>query len=149
MTAGIAVRRFRWAELERLMEIEHSSFGEDAYDRNLFAEFFHKWGDLFLVAERRGKLCGYMVTCIGGERAELVSVAVDPAERGRGAASALLKSTLRRLRRRGAARLGLMVRQTNAPARAFYEKFDFRRVRIVRKYYEDGEDGLLMTKDLC
>ncbi len=94
------------------------------------------------------KVCGYMVTCIRGERAELVSVAVDPAERGRGAASALLESTLRRLRRRGAARLGLMVRQTNAPARAFYEKFDFRRVRIVRKYYEDGEDGLLMTKDL-
>lgn len=148
MVSGMAVRRFRWAELERLMEIEHSSFGEDAYDRNLFAEFFHKWGDLFLVAERRGKVCGYMVTCIRGERAELVSVAVDPAERGRGAASALLGSTLRRLRRRGAARLVLMVRQTNAPARAFYEKFDFRRVRTVRKYYEDGEDGLLMTKDL-
>jgi [ribosomal protein S18]-alanine N-acetyltransferase len=130
------------------MEIEHSSFGDDAYDRNLFAEFFHKWGDLFLVAERRGKVCGYMVTCVRGERAELVSVAVDPAERGRGAGSALLAGTLRRLRRRGAARLGLMVRQTNAPARAFYEKFGFRKVRIVRKYYEDGEDGLLMTKDL-
>jgi [ribosomal protein S18]-alanine N-acetyltransferase len=41
-----------------------------------------------------------------------------------------------------------MVRQTNAPARAFYEKFGFRKVRIVRNYYEDGEDGLLMTKDL-
>ncbi len=147
--AGIAVRRFRWAELERLMEIEHSSFGDDAYDRNLFAEFFHKWGDLFLVAERRGKVCGYMVTCMRGERAELVSVAVDPAERGRGAGSALLAGTLRRLRRRRAARLGLMVRQANAPARAFYEKFGFRKVRIVRKYYEDGEDGLLMTKDLC
>jgi ribosomal protein S18 acetylase RimI-like enzyme len=75
MIAGLAVRRFRWAELERLMEIEHSSFGDDAYDRNLFAEFFHKWGDLFLVAERRGKVCGYMVTCMRGERAELVSVA--------------------------------------------------------------------------
>lgn len=148
MTAGIAVRRFRWSELERLMEIEHSSFGDDAYDRNLFAEFFHKWGDLFLVAERRGKVCGYMVTSMRGERAELISVAVDPAERGRGAGSALLAGTLRRLRRRGAGRLGLMVRQANAPARAFYEKFGFRKVRIVRKYYEDGEDGLLMTKDL-
>ncbi len=130
------------------MEIEHSSFGDDAYDRNLFAEFFHKWGDLFLVAERRGKVCGYMVTSMRGERAELISVAVDPAARGRGAGSALLASTLRRLRRRGATRLVLMVRQTNAAARAFYEKFGFRKVRIVRKYYEDGEDGLLMTKDL-
>jgi [ribosomal protein S18]-alanine N-acetyltransferase len=148
MQAAIEVRKFRAAELDRIMEIEHSSFGKDAYDRNLFAEFFHKCGDLFLVAARRGRVCGYMITCIRGERAELVSVAVEPALRGRGAGSALLESTLRRLRRRGAARLVLMVRPANTAARAFYEKFGFRPVRTVRKYYEDGEDGLLMTKPL-
>jgi [ribosomal protein S18]-alanine N-acetyltransferase len=149
MSAGIEVRKFRAAELERILEIEHSSFGKDAYDRNLFAGFFHKCGDLFLVAARRGKICGYSITCMRGERAELVSVAVDPAERGRGAGSALLASTLRRLRRRGAGRLVLMVRPANAAALAFYEKFGFRPLRTVRKYYEDGEDGLLMTKPLA
>ena len=130
------------------MEIEHSSFGKDAYDRNLFADFFHKCGDLFLVAGRSGKICGYMVTCMRGERAELVSVAVDPTERSGGAGSALLASTLRRLRRRGAARVSLMVRPANTAARALYEKFGFSRLRRVRNYYEDGEDGLLMTKEL-
>jgi ribosomal-protein-alanine N-acetyltransferase len=134
--------------MDRILEVEHASFGKDAYDRNLFAEFFHKCGGLFLVAVRRSGVCGYIVTCIRGERAELVSIAVDPAARGKGAASALLESTLRRLRRRSVARFGLMVRVTNAPARAFYEKYGFRPLRTVRRYYEDGEDGLLMTKDL-
>jgi len=78
----------------------------------------------------------------------LVSIAVDPADRGRGAASALLESTLRRLRRRGVKRFGLIVRLTNHPARAFYEKYGFRRMRIVRGYYEDGEDGLSMTREV-
>src|SRR5215813_10393383 len=100
MPQGIEVRKFRVAELDRIMEIEHASFGKDAYDRNLFAEFFHKCGDLFLVAACRRKVCGYMITCIRGEQAELVSVAVEPAARGRGTGSALLASTLRRLRRR-------------------------------------------------
>ena len=37
---------------------------------------------------------------------------------------------------------------TNTAARAFYEKYGFRKLRIVRGYYEDGEDGMLMSKDL-
>lgn len=143
------VRTFRLSEMDRILEMEHASFGNDAYDRNLFAEFYHKCGDLFLVCERRAKVCGYIVTCIRGDRAELVSIAVDPAARGKGAGSTLLESTLRRLKRRRVARFGLMVRVSNDPARTFYERYGFRRIRLVRGYYEDGEDGILMTKVLA
>jgi|SRR5579883_618717 len=148
MRARFTVRPFRVSELDRILQMEHASFGNDAYDRNLFAEFYHKCGDLFLVCERRSKVWEYIVTCIRGERAELVSIAVDPAARGQGAGSALLESTLRRLKRRRVPRFGLMVRVSNDPARKFYEKYGFRRLRTVRGYYEDGEDGLLMSKDL-
>jgi [ribosomal protein S18]-alanine N-acetyltransferase len=150
MSARFLVRRLRNSDLDRILEIEHLSFGQDAYDRNLFAEFFHKCGDLFLVVEVGRKVCGYMVTCIRGKgdlgRAELASVAIDPAARGAGAASALMDSTLRRLRLRGIGRFGLMVKVTNLEAHAFYEKYGFRKVRTVRGYYEDGCDGWLMTR---
>lgn len=148
MTARFAVRAFRLSDLDRILQMEHASFGEDAYDRNLFAEFSHKCGDLFLVVERRARVCGYIVTCIRGDRAELVSIAVDPSARGKGAGSALLEATLRRLKRRPVARFGLMVRLSNDPARRFYEKYGFRKLRTVPRYYEDGEAGLLMSKDL-
>lgn len=96
------------------------------------------------------KVCGYMVTCIRGQgqagRAELVSVAVDPPVRGKGAASALMDSTLRRLRSRKVGYFGLMVRVTNQEAYAFYEKYGFRKVRVVRGYYEDAGDGFLMAR---
>ena len=140
------VRRLRAADLERVQEIEKASFGKYAYDRNLFAEFFHNCGDLFLAAEGKGGgVCGYMITCARGDQAELVSVAIDPAARRTGAATSLLESTLRRLRRRGVTRLRLMVKWNNREARNFYEKHGFRKVRIVRRYYEDGADGLLMA----
>jgi len=58
----------------------------------------------------------------------------------------LMQSTLRRLRRRKVARLVLMVKTNNGAARAFYAKYGFEKVRIVRKYYEDGSDGLLMAR---
>ena len=154
MTAPIVIRRFRAKDLDCILLIENASFGKDAYDRNLFADFLDKCGDLFLVAEREGRICGYLVACVRGgaprgvRTAELVSVATDPQFRGLGVASCLMGSTLRRLRRRRVDRLILMVRITNDPARAFYAKYGFRRVRVVPRYYEDGGDGLLMTLQL-
>jgi ribosomal-protein-alanine N-acetyltransferase len=142
------VRRMRMADLNRIVEIELASFGDEAYDRNLFVEFFRKCGELFLVAEHDREVQGYMVTCIRGEQAELVSVAVDRAARRMGAASALMESTLRRLRRRGIARIGLMVRADNDKARAFYERYGFEKVRRVPRYYEAGGDGWRMAKNL-
>src|SRR5215831_10849841 len=118
MQAQYEIRRARPGDLERILEIERASFGREAYDRNLFAYYMDKCGSLFLVAARRparygkaqprGKLCGYLIACLRGGRlggsAELVSVAVEPAARGRGAASGLLDGVLRRLARRGAGR---------------------------------------------
>jgi ribosomal-protein-alanine N-acetyltransferase len=143
------IRRFRPSDMDRIAAIESASFGNDAYDRNLFAEFYRKCGPLFLVAVRRNSVCGYAVACIRGERAEVVSIAVDPRSRRGGVAAALMDSTLRRLRRRGASRVVLMVKLTNAAARAFYEKRGFSKVRLVRGYYEDGSDGILMARALA
>ena len=140
------------ADLDRIEEIERASFGAEAYDRKLFASYLRRCRGLFLAAWYRRRLAGYMLTCLrGGSRgtaAELVSVAVDPSSRQTGAASALLESTVRRLRRRGVARLHLIVRVNNRAAQAFYRKYGFRRLRVVRGYYEDGGDGIAMTRPL-
>jgi ribosomal-protein-alanine N-acetyltransferase len=148
MATRFRVRRLRPSDFDRLLVIEHASFGSDAYDRKLFAEFLRNCGELFLVVEDGDAVRGYIVTCIKGEQAELVSIAVAPEARSRGAASALMESTLRRLRLRRIRRIRLLVRVTNRVARDFYEKYGFAKVRTVRGYYEDGEDGVLMAKDL-
>jgi ribosomal-protein-alanine N-acetyltransferase len=152
MDKRYGVRPVRQCDIERILEIETASFGSDAYDRNLFAEYTLKCGSLFLVAMRGNKVIAYSITAAfehrTGKAAELVSVAVDPAHLGRGAASALMDSTIRRLRRRGVTRLRLMVKVTNRRALKFYLKYGFRRVRRVAGYYEDGSDGLALAKDL-
>jgi ribosomal-protein-alanine N-acetyltransferase len=152
MSNQLTIRSFRLTDLDRILEIEAAVFAADAYDRKLFAEYFHKCGDLVLVMERRRNICGYILTCMRGRAtsatAELVSIAVDPDAQRCGAASALLESTLRRLRRRSIARFSLIVKVTNQPALRFYEKYGFTKVRTVRQYYEDAADGYLMAKNL-
>lgn len=148
MSAPLSVRLLRTRDLDEILRIEHASFRSEAYDRKLFADLHRKCGGLFLVVETPRRICGYMVTCLRTEtgRAEIVSIAVEPKSRRKGAASLLMQSTLRRLKRRGAARVGLMVRETNRGARRFYEKYGFERVRRVSKYYEDGSNGIFMRK---
>ena len=152
MDRRFTIRRVLQRDLDRILEIEAASFGPDAYDRNLFAEYTRKCGGFFLVAEWGTEVCAYSIAALSPgttrNRAELVSVAVDPAFLGKGAASALMDSTLRRLHRRGITRLGLIVKVTNQRALAFYEKYGFRKLRRVPRYYEDGADGLSLAKDL-
>ena len=149
MAATLFIRQARLRDLDGIQEIEDACFGEHGYDRKLFAEYSHKCGELFLVAVKGRKICGYILTCIWGrarDRAELISVAVAPRYRGKGVATALMDAILRRIRRRKVARFYLMVKVTNSAAIAMYEKYGFERRRLVRRYYEDGTDGRRMAK---
>jgi ribosomal-protein-alanine N-acetyltransferase len=148
MVPGFEIRKVRLKDLDRILEVERASFGAEAYDRNLFADYFHTRGVIFLAALKRGRIEGYMIGCAGRTGAELVSIAVAPSARGRGAASALMDSLLRRLRRRRIARCVLMVKKANVEAQAFYAKYAFRRIRTVRRYYEAGSDGWFMAKEI-
>jgi ribosomal-protein-alanine N-acetyltransferase len=152
MSQRFSVRRARPSDLDRILAIERTGFGQWAWDRNTFAEYAGACGDLFLVVVSRDRVIGYSIACITRRlllhRAELVSIAVEPALRGKGAADALLSATLRGLKRRGVARLGLTVKVTNERARAFYKRYGFRKVRRVPGYYEDGADAYLFRLDL-
>jgi ribosomal-protein-alanine N-acetyltransferase len=144
------IRPFRMSDLDALLAVERASFGADAYDRNLFAELFGRCGHLFLVAAAASGIRAYMVTSTALRRAtlcaELVSIAVGPAWRGQGMASSLMRSTLRRLRLRRVRQFTLAVRVSNRQAQALYAKFGFARLRQLRRYYEDGEDALVLRK---
>lgn len=144
------IRPFRLADFENLLAVEKASFGKDAYDRKLFAEYARTCGELFLVAGGHSpRFAGYSITCICGHRpylANLISIAVAPEARKKGAGSLLLSSTIRRLKLRGVMRLTLLVRQSNAPAIEFYRRHGFETVRRAPRYYENGEDGWLMRR---
>ena len=101
MKKRFTVRRARERDLDPILKIEAASFGVDAYDRKLFAEYTRICGELFLVAEAGTKVVAYAIVAPSPSRtpnrAELVSIAVSPAFLERGAATALMDSILRRL----------------------------------------------------
>ena len=69
-----------------------------------------------------------MLSRVAADEAEILTIAVEPAARASGLATALLSHHLSRLARAGAGGVFLEVDETNLPALALYRRFGFRQV---------------------
>ena len=75
-----------------------------------------------------------------------MTIATEPACRGRGIAKALIGHMVQLLMEKNLQWLTLEVRPSNAPALALYESLGFRQVGRRKNYYRSPtEDALLMT----
>jgi ribosomal-protein-alanine N-acetyltransferase len=143
------IRRANAQDLPAILQIEKKSFGRDAWDLELFLDYLRRPGrSVFLVAIVERKVVGYALAYHSRIRAELHSIAVRPAARGRGVAKALLGRTLAALLRKGFATVSLNVRLENEAAIRLYRKLGFERVRRVNGYYEDGAPAWRMRRCL-
>lgn len=109
-----------------------------------------------VVAHRatRGRaIDGFIISRIAAGEAEILSVAVSPASRGRGLARTLLNLHLRRLAGLGARTVFLEVNEANVPACRLYARAGFREVGRRAGYYRDAggnaATALVLRRDLA
>lgn len=82
------------------------------------------------------------------DEAHLVTIAVDPGQRGKGLGELLLVSMIDLSNILGAGKVTLEVRVSNHVAQSLYRKYGFKNEGVRRRYYSDnGEDALIMTTD--
>lgn len=98
-------------------------------------------------------LAGFIVSRLAAGEAEILSVAVAPARRGRGLARKLLDLHLRRLAGLGVTAVFLEVDEDNAPARRLYDRARFRDVGRRPAYYARDNaapaNALVLRRDLA
>jgi [ribosomal protein S18]-alanine N-acetyltransferase len=97
-------------------------------------------------------LVGFILSRMAADEAEILSVAVAPARRGRGLSRRLLDLHLRRLSGIGMRRVFLEVDEGNIPARKLYARAGFRDVGRREAYYSDHQGrstaALVLRRDL-
>ena len=97
-------------------------------------------------------LIGFILSRIAAGEAEVLTVAITPAWRGRALARPLLDLHLRRLAGLGVRAVFLEVDEHNAPACALYRKAGFAEVGRRKAYYQGrnhaGADALVLRRDL-
>lgn len=143
----ISIREWEEEDLEAIAKLESRCF-EDAWPKELLADVL-KYSFLhgFLI-EEEGKLLAYACLRVLFETADVDNIAVDEAHRGKGYGDILLSLMETRAAGMGATELLLEVRVSNAPAIGLYQKHGFAKIAVRKKYYENGEDALVMRKEL-
>jgi ribosomal-protein-alanine N-acetyltransferase len=100
-----------------------------------------------------GKLRGFALSRLAADEAEVLTIAVDPALRGRGVGVDLLREHLTRATLSGARAIFLEVDPDNGAAIALYRRFGFRDVGRREGYYrlKDGQSAsaVVMRRDLA
>jgi len=124
------------------------------------ASFQRGWGDDELhrllieknvVAHRStvgGRIVAFILSRTAAGEAEILSVAVAPAWRGRAISRPLLDLHLRRLAGLGVRSVFLEVDEHNAPACRLYRGAGFRDVGRRHGYYQAGKTALVLRRDL-
>jgi ribosomal-protein-alanine N-acetyltransferase len=144
------VRRARAADVDAVVELETSCLGIDAWSRGLVEQGIAEAVPTvsYLVAEVDGSVVAHAVASAAGDDAELQRIAVAPAHRRSGLASALLLEVERGAVDGGATRLLLEVREDNLTALAFYRARGFTEVGRRRDYYLDGAAAVVLGKEV-
>jgi ribosomal-protein-alanine N-acetyltransferase len=97
-------------------------------------------------------LIGFGLLLSTGEEADLVTIAVEPAERGTGNGRHLLTALLAQAQAAGVQRVVLEVAQDNGPAFALYQRLGFLKIGTRHGYYPRQDapavDAHLMAKAL-
>jgi ribosomal-protein-alanine N-acetyltransferase len=146
---SLEFRRLSLRDLPAIEEIEQRSYATP-WSRSMFAGELSKPSSICLGAfdGPTGKLAGYLIISRYVDAWHVMNLAVAPALRRQGIATALLERLFTQTA--GESRRGytLEVRVSNDAAIKLYEQMGFKARGIRRGYYTDNrEDALIMWRD--
>ncbi|WP_309064604.1 ribosomal protein S18-alanine N-acetyltransferase [Microbacterium sp.] len=139
-------------DLPAIMDLERRSFPTDAWSEETMGTEVSSIHNFYLVDEEDGAVVGYggLRALPGAADADIQTIALDAAHRGKGRGRALLEALIAEAKRRGARELFLDVRADNPVAEGLYLSEGFvELVRRPRYYQPDGVDAIVMRLDLA
>lgn len=137
------------ADIDAILAIEEASFTNPWTREMYLAELENPdVSYCFLAKTEEGAVVGFCSFWRVLDELHINNLAVSPAHRRRGVASALLMHVLREGAALGATRATLEVRRSNEEARALYQRFGFAVAGVRRGYYTNPpEDALVLWRE--
>ena len=138
----------REAHIGQIAALERLCFS-DPWSERSFASELENPLSLWLVALDGETVAGYVGSQSVLDEADVMNVAVHPAYRRQGIASALLAELERQLAQNGVGTLALEVRVSNSAAIALYTGRGYAQAGLRKNYYHHPkEDALILKKSV-
>lgn len=132
------------SDLAEVVAIETDSFPQPWSKTHFLDELESSFSFPLVAIDQTGTVLGYICPICILDEGHILDVAVCKESRGRRVGKLLVEKALGECRERGAAFVSLEVRPSNGAAIALYRSLGFIETGRRKKYYENGEDALLM-----
>jgi ribosomal-protein-alanine N-acetyltransferase len=137
----------RWMirrDMPEVLQIEQDSF-DFSWTEEDFLRCLRQRNCIGMVAEHGEKVVGFMIYELHKNKLHILNFAVCPSHRRIGIGRQMIAKLIGKLSSHRRTRITLAVRETNLTAQLFFQKQEFKAVKVLRNYYEDsGEDAYLM-----
>lgn len=154
------IRDFKPEDFETLWRLDQTCFSPGiSYSRQELTVYIRRKGAFTLVAADAtdGRIAGFIVVhesrvhegrVHGGRAGHVITIDVAAEARRAGVGSLLMRAAEERLRTAGAKEVGLETAVDNIAALAFYKRHGYNVIRTWPRYYANGVDALVMSKQL-
>lgn len=142
------IRPWKYEDILRISQIEEECFPKEPWSFKMLASSFESDTFFGVLCEDGGEVAGYGGITVAADTADIDNIAVTEPYRHSGVGTAVVKELCKIAMQKGAKKIFLEVRVSNSPAISLYIKCGFKGVYARTRYYSDGEDCLVMTKDL-
>ena len=140
------LREMTVEDIEAVIEGETKAFGTSlGYDLIYTDLTFNPYAH-YMVLEIDKKVCGYIGLWIN-DNSEIINFYVDSEFRGLGFGEMMLDFAIRLCELSKVNNLSLEVRESNEIAKALYKKHGFVFSHKRERYYDNGEDALVLIKN--
>lgn len=146
-----AIRPLVKPHLKELIPVNRECFPNgDNYTKHTFSYLLEDPSTLgYRIDSAEGEMAGFLFVMLNPDgAAHITTVGVLPAHRRRGLAERLMSHLEHVLRIKGVTTVALEVRAANTDAQRLYRRAGYMEVQRLPRYYNDGEDGLLMIRSL-
>lgn len=140
-------RVWTFEDLNQIAALERECF-QDPWNSRMLAESFLSGKFFGSLLEEDGVITAYGGLSYTGDEAEILLIATSEMYRRCGRAKKILDDLTAEAKRLGVKTVFLEVRVSNAPAMSMYLKYGFRGIYARTRYYPDGEDAVVMKKEL-
>ena len=141
-----------FADLSKSLDkLEQNSFNKRAFDvSKLEYEFVENPFSIIYLYFIDDNLVGYLDYWVTFDSATIFRIGVDENVQKQGIGSKLMNKMIEDIKNNyeEVFFISLEVRKSNIKAQKLYSKFDFFEYTTKQNYYEDGEDALLMGRNM-
>lgn len=148
----LVIRSMTLSDLDSVVRIEELSFPHpwtrDQFTTELDRGPVSRCHVAVMEDDGTGPVAGFIMAWLVEDELHITNLAVAPEVRRGGVAAVLLEQSILEATELGAIWCQLDVRATNTAARGLYSRFGFKPLGTRKRYYHNGEDAVVMGKEL-